>query len=1166
VVRDGDVDLEFDGPRHVRTRDATTGVVLRELERVGGVLTAIVDRNGNRVEVTRGTDYVRFQPPFGPATRIVDANADGWADRVEYEDAASRTYHITHDATGLLHAIQAPDGRQHEFFYDELGRLIRDEQPGGRVAHLTRAPTSFNFDTRRLTQTVTYTSPGGRRTVHETEFSRGSSPSPRRTVRHPDGTRSVTEVGELSQLQILTTQDEERLGGLVGSYFRETVSTAPDGTESRLYETVGSGATLRDPLPAREDVRTPLGRTLRQDMTRTRQRDTGTGALQRETVQHTTRGGTRSRTLTTEHDLTAPDTSTVTTQWPSGTVVSTVLDTADRPVQIHAPGLAPQVIESDSRGRVLRTRQVSTEGFGTREVTFSYDDPALGQLWSPYAITGAGTRTTMTRDALRRVTSSVTTPASCSTNAECDDGVACNGAETCSAGLCVPGTSTCSMFEWDTSDRLSGVRPLARQLHELGYDDADRGTGYTPPAIAGQPSGDVQVTRDADGLVTRVDYQAESLRSVVTNRLPDGRPDTIVHEGRTLTFGYHPVNAQLQSVQTSDGVNLAVEQDGPLLQSVAWGGSAGVQGTVAFGYDDLWDVSSVTVSSPASAGGLVANYGYDADGTLACVTPAAPVDGTCSQGLRVLRNLPGRTLTHVMAGAAGLTSGYQWSDLGEATTTIHEWLDGATVRELGFAYAERDAAGRLTGVIETLDSGATVDIRYAYDRQGRLREVRRDGVVTEAYAYEANGQRTSAQIDGVSVSPIVFDARDRLTQYGDVTYQYDALGRRTSRTEDGQTTTYTYDLLGALRAVDLPGGSSPDIEYVIDGAGRRVGRKAGGILTQAWLYLDGLRPIAELNGAGELTRVFVYGDERVPALMVIPAGQANAGTYRILTDHLGSVRRVVNVATGHVLQALDYDAFGNILSDTNPGLQPFGFAGGLYDPDTGLLRFGARDYDPEIGQWTARDPILFAGGDSNLYAYVGSDPVQHTDPSGLIFGFLRDTYTAHCARHPGVCAAVHAAAAEGARRADQARTAVQRMAPSAPRVCALADRALGSTQRTLQSIATSRANQVAVNLGGEGEVPRAINFQGPWITDPAWRSSQTSQTLDALRSAGHRFVIASNDRLPIASSSVNVVYTNSVPLDVATFLGPGVQTSEIIRILAQGGMWIHDGAVRYVNW
>jgi RHS repeat-associated protein len=106
-------------------------------------------------------------------------------------------------------------------------------------------------------------------------------------------------------------------------------------------------------------------------------------------------------------------------------------------------------------------------------------------------------------------------------------------------------------------------------------------------------------------------------------------------------------------------------------------------------------------------------------------------------------------------------------------------------------------------------------------------------------------------------------------------------------------------------------------------------------------------------------------------------------TYRIITDHLGSTRLVVDVATGTIAQRIDYDEFGVVLMDTNPGFQPFGFAGGLYDPQTKLVRFGARDYDAETGRWTAKDPILFAGGDTNLYRYALGDPVNSSDTSGL---------------------------------------------------------------------------------------------------------------------------------------------------------------------------------------
>ncbi len=105
-------------------------------------------------------------------------------------------------------------------------------------------------------------------------------------------------------------------------------------------------------------------------------------------------------------------------------------------------------------------------------------------------------------------------------------------------------------------------------------------------------------------------------------------------------------------------------------------------------------------------------------------------------------------------------------------------------------------------------------------------------------------------------------------------------------------------------------------------------------------------------------------------------------TYRIISDHLGSVRLVIDTTTNEIVQRMDYDPFGQITIDTNPGFQPFGFAGGLYNRDTGLTRFGARDYDAEIGRWTAKDPILFQGDGTNLYGYAINDSINFIDPNG----------------------------------------------------------------------------------------------------------------------------------------------------------------------------------------
>jgi RHS repeat-associated protein len=184
--------------------------------------------------------------------------------------------------------------------------------------------------------------------------------------------------------------------------------------------------------------------------------------------------------------------------------------------------------------------------------------------------------------------------------------------------------------------------------------------------------------------------------------------------------------------------------------------------------------------------------------------------------------------------------------------------------------------------------------------------------------------------------------------------------------------------VGNLRHAELPDGT--DIETLVDGEGHRVWKRRNGANVQGFLYRSALQPAAELDGSGSVVARFVYGMGRnVPELMI-----KGGVTYRILTDHLGSPRLVVNTATGAVAQRMEFDEFGRVLVDTSPGFTPFGFAGGLYDRDTGLVRFGARDYDPEAGRWTARDLILFGGGQANLYSYAANDPVNVTDPSGLI--------------------------------------------------------------------------------------------------------------------------------------------------------------------------------------
>jgi RHS repeat-associated protein len=217
-----------------------------------------------------------------------------------------------------------------------------------------------------------------------------------------------------------------------------------------------------------------------------------------------------------------------------------------------------------------------------------------------------------------------------------------------------------------------------------------------------------------------------------------------------------------------------------------------------------------------------------------------------------------------------------------------------------------------------------------------------------------------------------------LTQ-GSATFEPTPHGDLLRKTDGANSSELTYDELGnLLEAKVTSGATTKTIDYVVDGFGRRVARKVNGVFDRSWLYRDELRPVSEVDSAGTFTH-FVYADTQSAA----PDFMIRSGVLlRVVKDYLGNVRAIANAQTGAVLQAIEYDAFGVILRDSNPGFQPFGFAGGLYDTVTGLVRFGARDYDASIGRWTSKDVVGFAGGDTNLYTYAGNEPVNTIDPDG----------------------------------------------------------------------------------------------------------------------------------------------------------------------------------------
>ncbi|MCP4353026.1 MAG: hypothetical protein GY795_46845, partial [Desulfobacterales bacterium] len=249
------------------------------------------------------------------------------------------------------------------------------------------------------------------------------------------------------------------------------------------------------------------------------------------------------------------------------------------------------------------------------------------------------------------------------------------------------------------------------------------------------------------------------------------------------------------------------------------------------------------------------------------------------------------------------------------------------------------------------------------------------------YRYDPNGTRNYEMNTrrGIAGRSLTYYDDDCLMSAGDALYEYDSDGFLEKKTDASGETLYDYSSQGELLSVTLPDGTF--IEYSHDPLGRRIEKRKNDAVVEKYLWQGRTRLLAVYDGSDILKMRLEYAEGRMPVAM----STNDSSVYYLTYDQVGSLRIVTDVS-GTVVRKLDYDSFGNIISsDTNPALEiPFGFAGGLHDRDAGLVRFGFRDYDPDTGRWTAKDPIRFSGGDTDLYGYCLTDPINYVDPTGEI--------------------------------------------------------------------------------------------------------------------------------------------------------------------------------------
>ena len=259
------------------------------------------------------------------------------------------------------------------------------------------------------------------------------------------------------------------------------------------------------------------------------------------------------------------------------------------------------------------------------------------------------------------------------------------------------------------------------------------------------------------------------------------------------------------------------------------------------------------------------------------------------------------------------------------------------------------------------------------------------GTRSEGYSYDANGNRT---MTGYQTG-----AGNRLSSDGVYNYAYDDEGNLLTKTRisDGQRTEFVWDYRNRLSGVlvkDASGNVLQDTVFTYDVNDRRIGKwvdpDGPGPLAavQTWTVYDGANPYADFDGSGSLTTRYLSDPRVLDALFARVAADGTTAWY--LRDNIGSVRQVVG-PTGTVLDAITYDSFGNVLSETDPAAgDRFKYTGREYDAELGIYYYRARYYDPATGRFLSEDPLGFRAGDANFYRYVGNSPTDRVDPSGLV--------------------------------------------------------------------------------------------------------------------------------------------------------------------------------------
>jgi RHS repeat-associated protein len=492
-------------------------------------------------------------------------------------------------------------------------------------------------------------------------------------------------------------------------------------------------------------------------------------------------------------------------------------------------------------------------------------------------------------------------------------------------------------YKYDVSGNMTKLITPISTNHDFTYDNLDQRKSMNSPL-------NKQTSYSYNGNRKLTQITRPSGKTIVNNYVNDRLDSTITPEA-TINYGYIFRN-QVGTI-TKGNEKIEYTYDGDLLTSLTYSGVLNQVLNYTYNNDFLPITSSYA--------GTTENYTYDNDGLV-----------LTSGDYTLTRDTSNAYVTKITDGSLVQNLSYD------------NYAELIKVSDNSFTYeiTSKDNSALILQKQETINN-ITKTYDYTYDDNARLIEVKKDGNVVETYSYDNNGNRTSATVNGVTKSGY-YTLDDQVEVYGDNTYTYNEDGYLSSKVTPNGTTTYSYSTLGELKEVKTP---SKTITYKHNASNQRVAKLIDGVVVEKYLWADLTTLLAVYDGDDNLVQRFEYANSRMPISMT-----QDSSKYHLHYDQVGSLKAVTD-SNHNIIKEIIYDSFGNILSDSNESFSvAFGFAGGLLDKDTNLTRFGYRDYDSFIGKWTAKDPIDFSGGDTNLYGYVLNDPVNFVDSDGLAKG------------------------------------------------------------------------------------------------------------------------------------------------------------------------------------